>query len=97
MTDLRCGLGGPHDSRSGDRRYGLKFDSRQGLNGGSGAEEAAEKWGSESESAERLPSGPEGRIDFAELAARVNSCPFKTPTFSAACEARLVEETVSGA
>jgi len=54
----------------------------------SGAKQAAEKWGSESESTERLPSGPEGRIDFAQLAARVNSCPFKAPTFSAACKAQ---------
>src|ERR1700733_8417441 len=49
-------------------------------------EQAAEKWRSEGESAEKLPSGPKGRADFDQLAARVNSCPFKTPSFSAACE-----------
>src|ERR1700689_1579935 len=57
-------------------------------------EEAAEKWGWESESAKRLPSGPKGRIDFAQLAARVNSCPFKTRTFSIGREVLPFHESI---
>jgi hypothetical protein len=51
------------------------------------AGQAAEKWRANCESLEKLSSGPKGQVDFAQLAARVNSCPFKTPSFSAACEA----------
>jgi hypothetical protein len=53
----------------------------------SGAKEAAEKWGSEGESPKKLPSGPKGHDDLVALAARVNSCPFKTSSFSAAYKA----------
>jgi hypothetical protein len=49
--------------------------------------QAAEKRRSPGESPEKLPSEPKGRVDCAQLAARVNSCPFKTRSFSATCKA----------
>ena len=50
------------------------------------AEPAAEEGEVSINSGERHPSGPEGRADFGPFMARVNSCPFKTSSFSAACK-----------
>lgn len=52
-----------------------------------GDKEAAEKRAIPRERSEKHTSGPKGPNDFGLVTAREKSCPFKTATFSASCNA----------